>query len=88
VKPETCDTCGQAWHEKTDHEANHTYTAKELLALGTEVNQFDLNGSCCGVKSEVTLTDLKATVRFCPICGYDGKPGADFALSFVEDPAL
>jgi hypothetical protein len=38
-----------------------------------DVVEFHLNGSCCGVKSEVTLTDPKAEVRFCPICGADGK---------------
>lgn len=65
----TCDTCKEPWHPKTDHEPEHTYTPDELAEFATEVQEFHLNGECCGVKSEVTLTDLEATVRFCPVCG-------------------
>lgn len=79
VKPETCDTCQQPWHDTTDHEPNHTYTAKELLELATEVVVWHLNGACCGVKSEITTEKLDAEARFCPFCGYES--GSE------EDPA-
>lgn len=46
-------------------------TPAEALALTTTVNCFDFDCPACGTKSEVTLTDLSAEVRFCPICGLD-----------------
>lgn len=50
--------------------------AKIDPALLQTINEFHLTGECCGVKSEVTLTDLKATVKACPVCGY--MPGPNY----------
>lgn len=54
-----------------------TLTPAEALALTTEVNEFAFHCPACKVVSEVTLVDLSAEVRFCPICGLDSTAGFD-----------